>query len=183
MEDTLKEPDRLHAKPCDCSPRVPGSGSEQAIPRRALMAGSAIVAASYMGFPARAADTRATKPDPIVQPQNTSAAEYIRRAFEMRQKAVDLGDQAYGAVVVRDKLIIGQSWSRVVLDGDPTAHAEMAAIKDAAMRAGSARLRGAVMYSSSRPCPMCEAACYWAGIREMVYGKSVETAGSPTLCG
>lgn len=104
------------------------------------------------------------------------------RAFEMRQHAIDLGDQAFGAIIVHEEKIIGQSWSRVVVDGDPTAHAEMAAIRDAAMRFGPARLDGATMYSSSRPCPMCEAACYWAGIREMLYGKSVASAGRPSIC-
>ena len=118
----------------------------------------------------------------IIQPQTASDAAFIRRAFDMRQRAVDLGDQAYGAIIVKNDLIIGQSWSRVVVDGDPTAHAEMAAVRDAAMRNGPANLRGATMYSSSRPCPMCEAACYWAGIDGMVHGRSATNAGRPTLC-
>ena len=106
----------------------------------------------------------------------------MSRAFEMRQKAVDMGDQPFGAVVVMGGKIVGQSWSRVVLDNDPTAHAEMAAIRDAAERLNSRDLSGATMYSSSRPCPMCEAAAYWANVSEMLYGKSISPAGTPGLC-
>ena len=101
----------------------------------------------------------------------------------MRQHAIDLGDQGYGAVVVRENVIIGQSWSRVILDQDPTGHAEMAAIRDAARRLDDRDLSGAVLYSSSRPCPMCEAAAFWAGVRRMFYSLEIKNAGSPKLCG
>lgn len=121
--------------------------------------------------------------EPILQPASPSDSAFIERAFEMRQLALDLGDQAYGAVVVRDGRIIGQSWSRVILDQDPTGHAEIAAIRDAARRLKSRDLSGAVLYSSSRPCPMCEAAAYWAGIEKMVHGRSASDAGRPRLCG
>ncbi|NNE79546.1 MAG: nucleoside deaminase, partial [Silicimonas sp.] len=80
----------------------------------------------------------------------------------MRQTAVERGDQAYSAVIVQNNQIVGQSWSRVVIDQDPTGHAEMSAIRDAARRLDSRNLTGATMYSSSRPCSMCEAAAYWA---------------------
>lgn len=122
-------------------------------------------------------------PEPIRQPADPGVATFIERAFDMRRSAVDRGDQAYGAVVVRDGTIIGQSWSRVVIDGDPTGHAEMAAIRDAARRTGNRDLGGAVLYSSSRPCPMCEAAAYWAGIGRMVHGSAATDAGPPLLRG
>ncbi len=121
--------------------------------------------------------------EPIPQPAAPGDAAFIDRAFEMRQSAIDYGDQAYGAVVVFDNIIIGQSWSRVILDQDPTAHAEMAAIRDAAHRLNSRDLGGAVMYSSSRPCPMCEAAAFWAGVGLMVFGRDMKGAGTPELCG
>ncbi len=120
--------------------------------------------------------------DPILQPSDSDAASFMDRAFDMRRIAVDRGDQAYGAVVVLNDRIVGQSWSRVVIDGDPTGHAEMAAIRDAARRLHSRDLREAVMYSSSRPCPMCEAAAYWAGIGQLVYGRDLNSAGRPRLC-
>ncbi|MGI9465451.1 MAG: nucleoside deaminase [Aestuariivirgaceae bacterium] len=120
--------------------------------------------------------------DSIVQPQVPDDAAFIARAFKMRNLAKALGDQPYGAVVVRDNLIIGLSHSRVVSEQDPTAHAELAAIRDAARRSGNRDLSGAVLYSSSRPCPMCEAAAYWANIKEMKYGHNVASAGLPRLC-
>jgi tRNA(Arg) A34 adenosine deaminase TadA len=117
----------------------------------------------------------------ISQPTGAGDEGFIQRALEMRQLAVDLGDQPYGAVVALDDMIIGQSWSRVILDQDPTAHAEMAAIRDAASRTGRRDLSGAILYSSSRPCPMCEAAAFWAGVGEMIYGPRANRAGPPQL--
>lgn len=120
--------------------------------------------------------------EPILQPATPNDMAFIERAFEMRQLAVDYGDQAYGAVIVRDGIIVGQSWSRVILDQDPTGHAEIAAIRDAARRMNSRDLDSAIIFSSSRPCPMCEAAAYWAGIDQMVHGRDATNAGSPRLC-
>ncbi|MGI9401494.1 MAG: nucleoside deaminase [Rhizobiaceae bacterium] len=119
----------------------------------------------------------------IEQPDLPDDIAFLERAFEMRQLAIEKGDQQYGAVVVRENKIIGQSWSKVVIDNDPTAHAEMAAIRDAARRTGSRNLDRAILYSSSRPCPMCEAAAYWANIKEMIHGRTGQKAGTPSLCG
>lgn len=105
----------------------------------------------------------------------------MKHAFEMRQLAVDSGDQSYGAVVVKDNKIIGVGPSRVVTNTDPSAHAEMEAIRDAAKRLGQTSLKGAVMYSSSKPCPMCEAAGFWAGVERLVYTKSFIDGGAPRL--
>lgn len=106
----------------------------------------------------------------------------MARAFDMQRLAREKGDQAYGAVIVRDGIIVGQSWSRVVLDNDPTGHAEISAIRDATARLADRNLSGCTMYSSSRPCPMCEAAAYWAGIADMVHGRELKQAGAPQLC-
>ncbi len=119
----------------------------------------------------------------IEQPDLSDDTAFLERAFEMRQLAIEKGDQQYGALVVRDNKIIGQSWSKVVIDNDPTAHAEIAAIRDAARRTGSRNLDGAILYSSSRPCPMCEAAAYWANIGKMIHGRAGQDAGAPNLCG
>ncbi len=118
----------------------------------------------------------------VVQPATPDTMAFIERAFEMRRLAVENGDQAYGAVIVRDNVIVGQSWSRVVLDQDPTGHAEISAIRDAARRLRSRSLKGAILYSSSRACPMCEAAAYWADIDGMVFGRNAGNAGTPRLC-
>jgi tRNA(Arg) A34 adenosine deaminase TadA len=119
----------------------------------------------------------------LQQPAEHNDQTFIERAFVMRQAAVDSGDQAYGAVIVRDGRIVGQSPSRVLLLNDPTAHAEMEAIRDASRRLGSRMLRGCTLYSSSPACPMCEAAAYWAGIERQVSGSQVVDGGRPELCG
>lgn len=121
-------------------------------------------------------------PGVIEQPPRADDAAFIERAFVMQRRAIDSGDQGYGAVVVRDGLIVGQAPSRVILQQDPTAHAEMMAIRDAAARLGSRNLDGCILYSSSPACPMCEAAAYWAGIERMVYGRGARDGGRPSLC-
>ena len=118
----------------------------------------------------------------IQQPASGNDQTFMHRAFEMRDQAVNTGDQAYGAVVVRGGRIVGQSASHVIVHNDPTAHAEMEAIRDAANRLGSRDLSDCILYSSSRACPMCEAAAYWANIDRMVHGKSINDAGKPSLC-
>ena len=120
---------------------------------------------------------------PIVQPDPATPQAFMDRAFVMRQRAIEAGDQPYGAVVVRDGRIVGEAPSRVVTGRDPTAHAEMEAIRDAARRLGSRSLEGCVMYSSSRPCPMCQAAGYWAGLSRLFYGTAGEDGGPPRLAG
>ena len=103
----------------------------------------------------------------------------MRRAEALRDEAVRAGDQAYGAVVLRGELIVGAAPSRVVTATDPTAHAEMEAIRDAARRLGTRELSGCVLVSTSRPCRMCEAAAGWAGITRMVHGPALTDAGAP----
>lgn len=127
---------------------------------------------------------RANSPDDagITQPARADDRAFVERAFAMRDRARALGDQPYGAVVVRDGVIVGQSWSRVVIDGDPTGHAEMAAIRDAARRHGESVLSGATLYSSSHPCSMCEAAANWVGIGAMIHGRAARDAGPPRHC-
>ena len=118
----------------------------------------------------------------ILQPDTSGDLEFIQRAFEMRRLAGEYGDRPYGAVVVLRGKIIGQSWSRVILDHDPTGHAEMSAMRDAARRLKVHDLSGATLYSSSRPCSMCEAAAAWCGIVEMMFGEQARSAGTPRAC-
>ena len=116
-----------------------------------------------------------------MQPAEASPQAFMERAYAMKQRALDGGDRGYGAVVVRDGKIIAEAPSRVVTAGDPSAHAEMEAIRDAARALGSRDLSGAVLYSSSRPCPMCEGAASYAGIEEMVHGNALTSSGRPRL--
>jgi tRNA(Arg) A34 adenosine deaminase TadA len=103
----------------------------------------------------------------------------MRRAEALRDEAQRAGDQPYGAVVLRGEAIVGAAPSRVVTATDPTAHAEMEAIRDAARRMGTRDLSGCVLVSTSRPCRMCEAAAGWAGIARMVYGEALTDVGAP----
>ena len=107
-----------------------------------------------------------------------------RRWFEaaeaMKRLAQSWGDQPYGAVLVADGAVIGEGPSRVVTSGDPTAHAEREAIRDAQRRLGRAALAGSVLYSTSRPCRQCEIAAAEAGVSRMIHGPALTDAGPPT---
>jgi tRNA(Arg) A34 adenosine deaminase TadA len=103
----------------------------------------------------------------------------MRRAEALRDEAVRAGDQPYGAVVLRGELIVGEAPSRVVARTDPTAHAEMEAIRDAARRLRTRDLSGCILVSTSRPCRMCEAAAGWAGISRLVHGEALTDSGAP----
>ena len=105
--------------------------------------------------------------------------EFIDAAFRMRDEAVRSGDQSFGAVVVKDRRIIGFGPSRVVLRKDWTAHAEREAMREAQARLGSSDLSGCILYSSSRPCSNCEAAAAQARIARMYFGRDATDAGVP----
>lgn len=141
--------------------------------RRAWLAGGACLALPDL--------LAAAASEPIAQPAQPGPPAFAERALEMRRLAISRGDQPYGAVVVKDQRIVGQGVSAVVTDNDPTAHAEMQAIRDAARRLGTRDLSGCELYGSSRACPMCEAAAYWARISKMRYGEAATDGGAPTL--
>ena len=101
------------------------------------------------------------------------------RAFAMKAAADASGDQPYGAVVVKDGRVVGEGPSRVVVNQDPTAHAEMEAIRDAARALGTRNLDGCVIYATSRPCRMCETAAYWANISHIYHGRALNDGGRP----
>jgi tRNA(adenine34) deaminase len=100
-------------------------------------------------------------------------------AEEMKRQAESWGDQSYGAVLVQDGQVVGFGPSRVVKDRDPDAHAERVAIRDAQRRLGRSSLSGAVLYSTSRPCALCEMAAAKAKVARMYYGSSLQDAGVP----
>jgi tRNA(Arg) A34 adenosine deaminase TadA len=145
--------------------------------RRALLsvlAGFAGATASLVLLPAGRAAAQE-----IDQPRNAGPTQFMKRAQEMKALALATGDQGYGAVIVKDGRIVGQAPSRVVVNGDPTAHAEMEAVRDAARRLGTRDLGGCAMYSTSRACPMCETAAHWAKLENLVHGRSLTQAGRP----
>ncbi len=104
---------------------------------------------------------------------------FMEHASNIKKIAVDAGDQPYSAVVVKDGHIVGEGPSRVVTRQDPTAHAEMEAIRDAAKRLGTRDLSGCTIYATSKPCRMCETAAYWANLLRIYYSTSLTDGGSP----
>jgi tRNA(Arg) A34 adenosine deaminase TadA len=88
----------------------------------------------------------------------------MSRALEMKRVAMEAGDQPYGAIVVKNDAVVGEGPSRVVTNQDPTAHAEMEAIRDAARQLGTRDLSGCIIYATSKPCRMCATASYWANL-------------------
>jgi tRNA(Arg) A34 adenosine deaminase TadA len=108
-------------------------------------------------------------------------ALFVSVAFAMKDRAVENGDQPYGAVVVLNGDVIGYGPSRVVTNKDSAAHAEREAISDAQVKLNRRNLSDCVMYSTSRPCPDCEKAAYEARISRMFYGPDATDAGPPRL--
>jgi len=96
--------------------------------------------------------------------------EFMRRAIELAQEGIDANDGGpFGAVVVRDGIIIGEGCNRVTSTNDPTAHAEIVAIRQACQNLNSFQLEGCVIYTSCEPCPMCLGAIYWARPSKMYF--------------
>ena len=99
--------------------------------------------------------------------------KFMRRAIELSATALDIpGARPYGAVVVKDGKIVGEGVNQVVPTGDPTAHAEVVAIRAACEAVGLHVLDGAVLYTSCEPCPMCLSAAWWARVKEIVYANN-----------
>ena len=82
----------------------------------------------------------------------------------------------FGAVVVRKGKIVGRGWNRVTSTNDPTAHAEMVAIRDACKRLKTFQLDDCELYTSCEPCPMCLSAIYWARFQRVYYGNTRKDA-------
>ena len=78
----------------------------------------------------------------------------------------------FGAVVVRRDKVVGRGWNRVTSTNDPTAHAEITAIRDACKRLGTFQLDNCELYTSCEPCPMCLAAIYWSRLRRVYFGNT-----------
>lgn len=97
---------------------------------------------------------------------------FLKKAIEMATANVLAGGGPFGAVIVRDGIIIGSGANQVTPSNDPTAHAEIVAIRNACQTIGDFRLHGSVLYTSCEPCPMCLGAIYWAHISRIVFGAS-----------
>ena len=95
---------------------------------------------------------------------------FMRRALELAQRAQEEGEVPIGAVVVMNNEIIGEGWNRPITASDPTAHAEIQAIRSASSLQKNYRLTGATLYVTLEPCDMCVGAMFHARVGRVVYG-------------
>jgi tRNA(Arg) A34 adenosine deaminase TadA len=102
---------------------------------------------------------------------------YIREAIRLARARMREGRGGpFGSVIVRDGAILVRGWNAVTSSLDPTAHAEIVAIRRACRKVGSFSLAGSTLYSSCEPCPMCLAAAYWARFDRLVYAATRDDA-------
>jgi tRNA(Arg) A34 adenosine deaminase TadA len=102
--------------------------------------------------------------------------EFLREAIRVASENVRQGGGPFGAIVVRDGEVVAQGANRVTQSNDPTAHAEVEAIREACRVLGTFQLEGCEIYSSSEPCPMCLGAVYWARPKAVYYANGREVA-------
>jgi len=109
---------------------------------------------------------------------STFEPRFLRLAIELATTHMQAGHGGpFGAVVVKDGVVIAEGWNEVTSANDPTAHAEVQALRKAAAKLGHFELTGCVLYASCQPCPMCLGASYWARVDRLFYaGDSAEAA-------
>lgn len=101
---------------------------------------------------------------------------FMQLASDLASDNIDNGGGPFGAVIVRDGEIVSTGVNTVTRTNDPTAHAEVNAIRAACASEKTFSLKGCVVYSSCEPCPMCLSALYWAGVSRIYYGNTQEDA-------
>jgi tRNA(Arg) A34 adenosine deaminase TadA len=112
-------------------------------------------------------------------PPDSSHVLFMREAIRLARENLRAGAGGpFGAVVVKDGAIIGRGRNQVTSINDPTAHAEVMAIREACRVVGDFRLSGAVIYTSCEPCPMCLSALYWARIERVFFAGTREDAAA-----
>lgn len=102
--------------------------------------------------------------------------EYMREAIRLASESVERGGGPFGAVIAKDGKIIARASNSVTLENDPTAHAEVACIREACRALGTIDLSGCEIYTSCEPCPMCLGAIYWAHIDRIYYANDRKDA-------
>ncbi|MBQ6612743.1 MAG: nucleoside deaminase [Alistipes sp.] len=102
----------------------------------------------------------------------------MQMAIELSIENIDSGGGPFGAIIVRDGELIAEGANRVVPNNDPTAHAEVVAIRNACQKLQTFNLEGCTVYTSCEPCPMCLSALYWAGIERICYANTKRDAAA-----
>ena len=103
---------------------------------------------------------------------------FMARALELAREAEQAGEVPVGAVIVKDGVIVGEGWNRPISTNDPTAHAEIVALRAAAQKLGSYRLLDTTLYVTLEPCPMCAGAMVHARVKRLVYAAADPRAGA-----
>lgn len=103
---------------------------------------------------------------------------WMRQALDLARRAAAAGEVPVGAVLVRDGERVGEGWNRPIGGHDPTAHAEVLALRAAAERPGNYRLMGSTLYATLEPCPMCAGALVHARVARVVFGAADPRAGA-----
>ena len=98
--------------------------------------------------------------------------DFMRQAIALAVENIKSGGGPFGAVIVKDGKVVATGANRVTANNDPTAHAEVSAIRVACTKLGTFDLSGCVIYTSCEPCPMCLGAIYWAHIDKIYYGAN-----------
>ena len=108
-----------------------------------------------------------------------TANDHMRRAISLAENNASSGNGGpFGAVIVKDGKVVAEGSNTVTVDNDPTAHAEVNAIRRACAVLGTFDLSGCELYTSCEPCPMCLAACYWAHISRVYYAAGRDDAAA-----
>jgi tRNA(adenine34) deaminase len=103
---------------------------------------------------------------------------WMEEALRCAQRALEAGEVPVGAVVICEGCIVGRGWNRNILDSDPTAHAEIVALREAGATVGNHRLGDAELFATIEPCAMCAGAMIHARIKRLVYGADDPKAGA-----
>jgi guanine deaminase len=106
------------------------------------------------------------------------SAEFMRRAIALALENIRNGGGPFGALVVKDGNVVAEGVNRVTVNHDPTAHAEVGAIRAACAALGSFELKGCELYASCEPCPMCLGAIYWARLSRVYFAGTAEDAAA-----
>ena len=104
---------------------------------------------------------------------------FLARAVALSRERMEANQGGpFGAVIARDGVVIAEGWNMVTSSNDPTAHAEVTAIRRACEAVGSFELKGATLFTSCEPCPMCLASAYWARVSRIVYANTRDEAAA-----
>jgi tRNA(adenine34) deaminase len=114
----------------------------------------------------------------MTAPRESDDRAFMRAALDEARRAADAGEVPVGAVVVADGRIVGRGFNQPIGTGDPTAHAEIVALRDAARTVGNYRLTGARLYVTVEPCLMCAGALVHARVGTLVFGATEPKAGA-----